>query len=297
MAAYGNVTELFSTPYLTIAEYKQAPTAIDYNNLVSNSTDPAVQDAELANVIARASSWMDTFCNQVLAATVETEQQRARMGNDGYLKVHPNYWPIIALNSFSYGANPNQLVSYSDLSQAWIEAQSIVIPWSVGNMNWSSAGPLNLGMAGSPRGTVFCRYTYVNGYTNTLLNTNSLAGASSITVKDATGIIPNSKLTIYDGLNTEVVTVASTYTPGATAVTLSVNAVNAHTSGVAVSALPPAIKEAAILATTAFLKVRGDSSLTMSVTNTVSNSVPGSQFTSDDLSLAQELLLPFRRNR
>jgi hypothetical protein len=297
MAVYGNVTELFSTPYLTVAEYKQAPTSIDFNNLVTNSSDPKVQDAELANVIARASSWMDTFCNQVLSATTETEQQRARMGSDGYLKVHPNYWPIISLTSFSYGANPYQLVSYSDLTQAWIEPQSIVIPWSVGNMNWSSAGPLNLGMAGSPRGTVFCRYTYVNGYANTLLGASCSAGSSSITVKDATGIIPNSKLTIYDGLNTENVTVSSTYTPDSTTVTLAVNAVNAHSSGVAVSALPPAIKQAAILATTAFLKVRGDSSLTMSVTNTVSGSVPGSQFTSDDMALAQELLLPFRRNR
>ena len=55
--AYGLTTKLFSTPYLTLDEYKQAPTAIDYNNLVAASTDPSVQDAELANVIARASSF------------------------------------------------------------------------------------------------------------------------------------------------------------------------------------------------------------------------------------------------
>jgi hypothetical protein len=39
--AYGATTKLFSTPYLTIAEYKNAPTAIDYNNLVTDSSDPA----------------------------------------------------------------------------------------------------------------------------------------------------------------------------------------------------------------------------------------------------------------
>jgi hypothetical protein len=297
MAVYGDITELFSTPYLTIAEYKQAPTSIDVDNLVSYSTDPAVQNAELANVIARASSWIDTYCNQVLAATTTTERQRLRMSPDGYIKVHPDYWPVVAVTSFSYGATPNGLATYPDLSQAWIEKQSIVVPWTAGNMNWSSAGPLNLGMAGQPRGTVFCEYTYVNGYANTTLAASSSAGASSITVADSTGIVPNSKLTIYDGLNTENVTVSSTYTPGSTTVTLARNAVNAHSSGVCASALPPAIKQAAILATTAFLKVRGDSSLTMAVTDSVSSSKSGSQYTGEDLALAEELLKPFRRNR
>jgi hypothetical protein len=219
------------------------------------------------------------------------------MSPDGYIKVHPDYWPVVAVTAFSYGATPNGLTDYPDLSQAWIEKQSIVIPWTAGNMNWSSSGPLNLGMAGQPRGTVFCKYTYVNGYANTTLAANSSAGASSITVVDSTGIVPNSKLTIYDGLNTENVTVSSTYTPGSTTVTLAGNAVNAHSSGVCASALPPAIKQAAILATTAFLKVRGDSSLTMAVTDAVSSSKSGSQYTGEDLALAQDLLLPFRRNR
>ena len=68
---YTGTTQQFSTPYLTLGEYKSAPTAIDIDNLVFNSQDPDVQDSELTNVIARASSWIDTFCNQVLAATNE----------------------------------------------------------------------------------------------------------------------------------------------------------------------------------------------------------------------------------
>ena len=72
--AYTGTTHQFSTPYLTLTEFKNAPTAVDISNLVWNSTDQAVQDAELNNVIARASSWVDTYCNQVLAATTEQEQ-------------------------------------------------------------------------------------------------------------------------------------------------------------------------------------------------------------------------------
>lgn len=295
--AYGNTTAMFSTPYLTIAEFKQAPTAIDYNNLVANSTDPAVQDAELANVIARASSWMDTYCNQVLSATTETETQRVRMGVDGYLKIHPNYWPIVSVTALSYGTTPTSLVDYSDLTQLWVEQQQIVAPWSAGAMNYSSVGPLSLGMPGSPRGTVFCKYTYVNGYTNTLLNANASSGATSIVVADPTGIVPSSQLSIYDGLNTENVRVSSTYTPGSTTVTLAVATTHAHTSGVAVSALPPAIKQAAILATTAFLKARGDYSLTMQVTNIVGEATSNAGSLNYDLSLAKELLAPYRRIR
>jgi hypothetical protein len=76
--AYTHTTEAFSTPYLTLGEFKNAPTSIDIDNLVFNSQDPDTQDSELVNVIARASSWIDTFCNQVLAATTESEQQRSR---------------------------------------------------------------------------------------------------------------------------------------------------------------------------------------------------------------------------
>ena len=74
--AINPTTHGLTTPYLTLAEYKNAPTAIDIDNLVFNSSDPDVQDSELMNVIARASSWIDTYCNQVLGATEETEKDR-----------------------------------------------------------------------------------------------------------------------------------------------------------------------------------------------------------------------------
>ena len=294
--AYGATTKLFSTPYLTIAEYKAAPTAIDYNNLVTDSSDPAAQDAELANNIARASSWVDTYCNQVLAATVETENQRARFSPDGYIKVHPRYNPIVALTAFSYGSQPNNLVAYPDCSQGWVEDQSIIMPWTIGT-TYSSAGPLQFGLPSSPRGQVFCQYTYVSGFANTSLSAGSSAGASSITVADGTGIVAGSRLTIFDGLFTETFTVASTYTFGSSTVPVVGTLVNAHLAGVAVSALPPAVKEATILATTAFLKVRGDYSMTMQVTSNVGQASPNMESLNSDLDLAKELLTPFRRVR
>lgn len=294
---YGYTTKLFSTPYLTVAEYKQAPTAIDYDNLVVASSDPAVQDAELANNIARASSWIDTYCNQVLAATVEVEQQRVRLRPDGMISVHPSYWPVVAVTSFAYGLTPNDLVAYPDPSQGWIEKQEFILPYTSANILYSSQGPLQFGMPAVPRAETYCKYTYISGYANTLLSASALAGATSITVQDATGIVAGSRMTIYDGASTETIIVGANYTFGSTTVPLASGLVYAHNSGVSVSALPPAVKEAAILATTAMLKVRGDYSLVMQQTSSVGSIGHQAAGVAPDLELAKELLAPFRRIR
>jgi hypothetical protein len=294
--AYGNTTKLFSTPYLTLDEYKAAPTAIDYNNLVVDSSDPAAQDAELANAIARASSWVDSYCGQVLAATSETEQQRIRFSRDGYLKLHPFYNPVVAVTALSYGTQPNNLVAYSDCSQAWVENQSVVVPFTAATQ-YSSAGPLSLGLPASVTGEMFVKYTYVSGYANTTLSADVTAGSSSFVVVDGLGIVAGSRLTIFDGMATETVTVRSAYTFGSSTVAISGTLQFAHTAGAAVSALPPAVKEATILATTAFLKVRGDYSMTMGVTSSVGQATPNTSSETFDLALAKELLHSFRRVR
>lgn len=295
--AYGYTTKLFSTPYLTIAEYKQAPTAIDYNNLVVDSSDPDAQDAELANAIARASSWIDTTCNQVIGATVETEQQRVRLRSDGMIAVHPRYNPIVAVTAMSYGTTPNDLIQYPDPSQGWVEEQEFILPYTAANISYSSQGPLQFGIPSVPRQQVYVKYSYINGYANTLLASDVLAGDDSITVKDPTGITAGARMTIYDGMWTENITVDDSYEFGSATVPLASPLDHDHVSDVSVSALPPAIKEAAILATTAFLKVRGDYSLTMQVTNQVGVVGLNRASLDYDLALAKELLRPFRRIR
>jgi hypothetical protein len=293
---YGNTTQLLTVPYLTLEEYKAAPTAIDLDNLVFDSQDPEVQDNELRNVIARASSWMDTYCNQVLGATVETEQQRSRYSGDGSIRFHPRFSPIVALTSFNYGY-PTNMASLGDCSIAWIEDMEIIIP-NTQLGNYTSQGPLSFGSYnGGPGNQVFINYTYVAGYTNTTLATANTVGATSITIADGTGIVAGQMLTMYDGMNTEIVTVASTYTFGSKTVPLTRALVNVHAIGTSVSALPPAIKQAAILITTAFLKVRGDSSMTMAITAQPSMAVPGSERFSDEMKIAADILTTYSRIR
>lgn len=296
--AINPTTQQFSTPYLTTDEYRNAPTAIDIDNLVFNSSDPDVQNSELANVIARASSWIDTYCNQILGATQETETQRARISPDGTIKFHPRYNPVIALTDFWYGNPSNNLIQAQDCSVAWIENQQIIFPYVSQSSYFTSQGPLQFGFPTAAGTLVYLKYTYVNGYPNTLIAT-ATALASSLTVTSGTGITAGDQLKIYDGMYSENVTVASTYVFGSTTVPLTSPLLYSHSAGVSISALPPAIKEAAILATTAMLKVRGDNSLTMAVGTLPSQATtPQVQASiSDDMSMAMALLAPYRRIR
>lgn len=289
------ISSQFSRPYLTLDEFKDAPTTIDINNLVVGGNQ-AAQDAELSNVILRASSWMDQYCKQVLGATNNTEQQRVRMGSDGLIRIHPNYFPIVGLTNISWGANFMQLSSAPDPSVSWLEEQSIIYPASTMLQNWSSSGPLGFGFNSNPRAEIYVRYTYVNGYANTLLVTGN-AGSSTLTVAEGIGITPNQMLTIYDGALTETVIVDESYVFGSATVPLASPLLFTHNSGVSVSALPAAIKQAAILVTTAFLKIRGDSSMTMTVGNAITETTSDNQGTASDLGVAKELLKPFRRIR
>ncbi len=286
----------FETPYITLNEYKNAPTSIDYNNLVIGGNANA-QDAELQNVILRASSFMDEYFNANLNAQKYTETQRTRFTPDGFIALHPNNAPIIALENFEYGTNPNNLVTLTDPSLAWFEEQQVIIPLSNIAVSYSSAGPLAFGGYGLPRQQVYCQYTYVAGYVNNLIASGT-AGASSLTVTRADGILANQKLRIYDGANSETVTVASNYTYGSTTVPLTAALTYTHTSTASIGNIPNAIKQACILITTAFIKVRGDSSMTMNITTfPQANPTTGANRYGGEIALALDMVNKYRRIR
>jgi hypothetical protein len=70
----------------------------------------------------------------------------------------------------------------------------------------------------------------------------------------------------------------------------------AHQSGVMVTNLPPAIKQAAILATTAFIKQRGSGALVVADMGAVTKQQTGfSQNAGSDWDEAKKLLNPYRQ--
>lgn len=284
----------YENAYVTVAEYKNAPTSVDFDNLV-NGGNAAAQDAELANVIMRASSYMDEYFNQSLIAMQNTETRRTRITGDGSLIVHPKNVPVMALTNFQYGTTPNNLVTLSDCSQAWFEEQEIIVPLGSMSLNFSSQGPLSFGFPASNRQQMYVKYSYVGGFVNTLTGTLT-AGASTMTVADTTGIVPNQDLTIYDGASSEMVVVASNYTYGNATIPLVTPLKYSH-SAVAISALPDAIKQACILLTSAFIKVRGDASLTMALTTRASGVNAGTNMFGNEIKLALDMVDKYRRIR
>jgi hypothetical protein len=292
--AVTTISPLFSTPYVTIAEFKQAPTAIDVDDLVGGGTS-AINDQELANVIARASSWIDSHCGQVLASTEDTEALRASIDRRGFLKIHPRYFPITQVVSLSYGPLPSLLASV-DVSTLWIEQQSIVFP--ISGFSSAFSGPIQFSGNYSTTQEQFVELTYVNGYPNTVLSSSVTASVSSLPVTDLTGFSPGQRFNIFDGASSEIVRVALSHVPsdGAGSLPLHVPTTYAHAIGINTSALPPAIKQAAIYVTSAVLKARGNAALVMqSITpQTFQTSNPSAMA---DFDAAMDILRPYRRIR
>ena len=297
MAAVSPITQFQSGSYLTLQEYKSAPTAIDYSNLVAGGTS-AQQDAELSAVIQRASSFIDIYVNQPLIAQNFTEQSRTRVTQEGFLILSPDYNNVVALNSLSYGVVPTNMVTVpaASLANCWFEKSQVIYPLSQLGLTYSSQGPLSFGFPPSTRSRIYASFNYTAGYCNGLISTATV-GQTFFTMVDPIGLTAGTVVNIYDGANTEQVVVSPTYIYGSSTVNITTSLAYTHASGVSVGNMPQAIKQAAILVTTDFLKVRGDNSLTMAVT-TRANSGPSVQdIIGSDLALAKELLAPFRRMR
>jgi hypothetical protein len=177
--------------------------------------------------------------NQNLAATVDREVGRVVVDDYGDLRIHTRANPIIDVLSVSIGPTPGSLTAISDLSTIVLDPWRITIPSASTNV------ALNLpSVSFRPGARLWAEWTYCNGYPVTRLSSAVAAGATSITVDDATGILANETLlTIEDGKYVEQV--VPTAVNGST---LTVPALDfAHAAGVGVTALPDDIKEATLL--------------------------------------------------
>lgn len=289
------ISPLNEKPYITVAEYLNAPTSIDSSNLVVGGNS-AAQTAELYNVIIRASSFMNEYLNQDLNATVNTENQRTRFTPEGFIALHPNNNPVVSLSAFNYGSTPNNMTALSDCSTVWFEDQQIIIPVSQLSTTYSSQGPLSFGGSGSTRNQIFVNYTYASGFVNNLIAV-ATAGATSLTVQDASGIVAGMTLRITDGANSESVTVGTTYTYASTTVPLASALSYSHANTITLGNMPTTIKQACILVTTAFLKMRGDSSMTMALSVNPSRNVTTNSLYGTEVSTALQMLDLYRRVR
>ena len=285
-----DATYLNRTAYISISEYIAAPTAMDTTQLVVGGT--ADQQAQaLAGVIDRASSAVDVFCRQVLAATYATQSQWCVVKTSGYISLVCTQKPVLELTSLSMGPDPSSIAAVTAPSNVSFGTGVISLQPSINGSN------------------VFSEWTYVNGWPHTQLAVDATAGATSITVAGTPtaptggplGIYPGTTLNIYSGPSAETIAVASTYT-GGNVIPLVSPLVNSYSvppspDVISVSGLPPAVRQATISLTTAFIKNRGDAALILNDLNAPSQmqSMTKDADGSEDIALAKDLLAPFRR--
>jgi hypothetical protein len=263
-------------PYISASEYRFAPTAVATNGLVAGSTNQAADSLNsLAQVIRRASAWIDDYCfhrsDGTLAASVTTESAWLK-ANSGTLAMICNYKPILEVTGLALGYSPSQLSNVTSNVSDTLWWDSKVIYAS----NWQASmvyGDVPL-FPNSRFGTTFAVWTYVNGFPLATLGANATAGQSSIVLNPAVtastiyGVYAGTQLEIRDA-NTEVVVASAA--PNGLTLELSSPLQYSHTMPLPpdytkVTALPSAIEQACISLTSCLIKTTGTRAMTMSQT-------------------------------
>lgn len=291
-----NLSYLNRQPYITTTEFRRSPigASIDVDNLVPNGNYLS-QEAALQELIVMASAEADNIClgaTGTLCATQNVEQGRYRPTRQGFFVIHPAYWPILEVDSFSIGPVPGNQISIPVSSDTcWIEPRQFTM--TGGAFTITTAGPLDFGAVMTQTNIPqFVTYSYVNGFFNQFISASISAGATSLTVPSAVGLYPGSVFTIWDGATTEQVQVAQSYTSGTTIPLVSATTY-AHSSGVNVSCLPGTVKQAVIHLVVAAVKQRGDGGLVLNEIGEPTAVTSRTVTSSGDLERARQLLHAF----
>jgi hypothetical protein len=271
------------TPYVTPAILLQAPTglpSISWNSIPSGSQVPQQQKtAELWNIAQRASSQADSYCNQILRATLDTEYLSGPdyyatvQQSTGNMRLILSRWPVTSIVAVS--ASPNCFPrSWTSLPAGYWDVEMPTMGV------YGSTAPTASGQGGqaviiSPQaGGGWClgrngyrfQVEYTNGWPHCGLTEAVDAGATMISVDDCTGWAITSESgavgatgNVYDpGGQQEVVQVtASTVTAGPGTLTLASALTYNHPQGTLVSTMPASMQWAVTLFSTAIALTRG----------------------------------------
>jgi hypothetical protein len=305
------------TPYVTPELLTTAPTGVSWSTIPpGRGVTPAQQLAEQANICARATAQADSYCNQTLRATLDTEIQQGpdyRMtlqAGTGNGRLILQRWPVLQVVSLAISPNvfPRSYVTLPttayDIERPPIGLYGSSAPSAAGEGGQAvvfAPGYLDWRMG---RNGYVAKCQYVNGWPHTSLTTPATSGAPTITVDDCTGWAITSETlgstgatgVVYDSGTQEVIHVtAASATAGPGTLTLSAPLQYAHAAGVMVSTLPAS----AIWAVTLF---GASQALTRGATATTVQAIPGGNGSTagakgpGDLAAEAELLLaPFRR--
>lgn len=272
--------------YLSAGEYEASGTGVDVSQLIPGGTD--TENLNALNVaLLRASSWVDVFCRQVLGATVDLQTGTYRVDGNGLIVVSMANTPIVQVNSISYGPTPGNLATLTNSANVWIGEKTVSFPFA------GYTGQITPTAFYRADGKQYVQIEYVNGWMNSLTTVDSSAGDSTLTLRNTLAALPGLPVTIYDPGNTETAIILST---DGNVVTFTQPLLFDHPSGVSVSAMPPAVKEAVVQFTSTIIKLRGTGAYVMpSYGHQPSKQELIQAGGLLDYQAGQELLLPFRR--
>lgn len=299
------------TPYISVAQYQYAPTAMDTVNLVPDG-EATDQTQALYDTIIRASGWADRFvfgaspsgkgASLCASQSVETAWVKVLQGE---LRLVCSYKPIVEVDGIDIGCSPAavQPISANQASSIRIGTKVIYVPF-IGSA--VTLGGLSDTLPGYGYGTrqqrLYAVWSYVNGYPHLQLAADAAASTESITVlpngpgNTLLGVYPGTPLSIDDWGQTESITVASV---SGTTINLTEPLVNEHTIPTApdftpVTALPADVIQAVIFLTTALIKTRGDNSIVLDGITEPRAIKPTADAVTEDVENAFHLLRPFR---
>lgn len=298
-----------------------APTGVPWEIVPSPGADNASQFAELTNVCWRATSIVDTYCNQVLRATVDSEQMTGpgapRVGHqpgtcNGLLVMRR--WPVTQVLAIQTSSNRTFPRAWTTVpaGQYEVEHPLINLYTDAASATGPDGGasivvapgyipPLSCG-----RNSTRLLVSYTNGWPHTSLTQPATVGATVLHVDDVTGFTGVSAFA-YDGAQTETASVLSvaattplnlpngvgTAQTGPGTITLSSPLAHPHGAGVVVSALPANVIWAAALAAASQALEAGFTSI--SVQNLGGSLTEGGHGVADLQSAYEWLLEPFAR--
>ena len=306
------------TPYVTPSMLTNAPTGIAWSIIPFPKASTQAQFEEQLNICWRATGIVDNYCNQVLRATADTEyyngpDYRVTIQKTGNGRIVLQRWPVLQVLAVSVSPNASFPRQFTTLPSGFYDIEHPIIG-VYGSTTPSAAGDGGQAILVAPgyinwalgRNGYRIAISYLNGWAHSSLTSPATGGVSSLVVDDVTAFTGASAF-VYDGANTEVVSVSSVtanapltlpisgtmVAAGPGTLTLASPIANSHAAGAVVSALPQDVIWAAVLAATSQALESGIDAITI-------QNIPGSQTVGghgiQELTEQYEVILePYRR--
>lgn len=264
---------MLTVPYMSPQQFVDTfGVTVDTSEYVPQGTSPDAS-RPLTALLRVASSMADQWCKQLLRATIDSDTISLYPTKQQTLRIWPKYRPVVLLLSLQYQYGTSGWMNV-DLSNGLT-----LFP------NYFEYG----GQSFNQFNKVTVKYTYVNGFPISTLRGAVAQGATSITLNDATGVVPGDTLTIVDGADSEDIVVGDVNGNVISCPPLQYS----HSDGVVVSGIPDAIAHATGIIAANIIERGVNTAVLEKDTDFEQQYAADSVITAD----AQTLLRPYQINR